>query len=713
MGWRRAGGFFLAGVMVVGACAGGACGGSSNNGYTGDGGPGGPPPDGGGPYEHGPILGGDGSPDGTTGSLTVKPPTATVTDVIPGAPATQQFQAYLGSSAVATAANWSIDNAAIGTVDGNGLFTASGLVGGSGTITAQAGSAMGTAAITVKLQITENPGNVPLPTQMQLQGGGSADPMFRWLYPYDKTVFPRGLTPPVLQLDGTNADFVYVHMSSMTLDYKGYFGPSSPQPNQVTLSTSTWQQIVESVGASDPLTVAVTKISSGAVTGPATETWTIAQGSLHGTVYYNSYDSQLGGGNGAVLQMRPGTPASLLFGGSTGCSVCHAVAANGSMGAADGPGDISSSYTSGSSYTLTSNGMTSTATTVHMQGDSQFAFAGFYPDGTLLLTNASLPGGPGNWPPNVPGVGNAGAFASQLMDPRTGANVPAPGFDGVVTNALMPAFSPDGKKVAFNHYDSGQGHSLAMMNFDVSTKTFSGLVDVATDPVNYLGWPAFLPDSAEFVYHSDDGQDFATWSGHHADVDMVDLATKTVTPLNTLNGLSGGQPYLPYGSQELHLNYEPTSLPVAVGGYYWVVFTSRRFYGNTINPSSDPDPWANSRRKKLWVAAIDLNPTPGTDPSHPAFYINDQELAAGNMRGFWVLDPCKMNGNSCNTGDECCTGFCRQGTGGGEGGSGLTCVAPPSGCAQEYEKCTTTADCCGANQGYVCINGYCARPSPK
>jgi len=44
------------------------------------------------------------------------------------------------------------------------------------------------------------------------------------------------------------------------------------------------------------------------------------------------------------------------------------------------------------------------------------------------------------------------------------------------------------------------------------------------------------------------------------------------------------------------------------------------------------------------VAAIDINPTPGTDPSHPAFYLPGQELNAGNLRGFWVVDPCKQNG---------------------------------------------------------------------
>jgi hypothetical protein len=103
---------------------------------------------------------------------------------------------------------------------------------------------------------------------------------------------------------------------------------------------------------------------------------------------------------------------------------------------------------------------------------------------------------------------------------------------------------------------------------------------------------------------------------------------------------------------------------------------------------------------------------PGTDPSHPAFYLEGQELGAGNMRGFWALDPCKQNGNDCMSGDECCNGFCRQ-VNQSDGGSSFQCVPPPMGCSNEFEKCTTTADCCGAAQGYSCINGHCAKPPPR
>ena len=95
--------------------------------------------------------------------------------------------------------------------------------------------------------------------------------------------------------------------------------------------------------------------------------------------------------------------------------------------------------------------------------------------------------------------------------------------------------------------------------------------------------------------------------------------------------------------------------PIASGGYAWVVFTSRRMYGNVaqIAPwTSDPRhyPWLDQvTDKKLWVAAVDLNAAPGTDASHPAFYLPGQELHAGNSRGYWTVAPCRPDGQSCMT----------------------------------------------------------------
>ena len=52
----------------------------------------------------------------------------------------------------------------------------------------------------------------------------------------------------------------------------------------------------------------MTKIAGGKVAGPITETWPVAQGSLRGTIYYETYDSPLAGGVrlGRHHEIQPG-----------------------------------------------------------------------------------------------------------------------------------------------------------------------------------------------------------------------------------------------------------------------------------------------------------------------------------------------------------------------------------------------------------------------
>jgi hypothetical protein len=33
-------------------------------------------------------------------------------------------------------------------------------------------------------------------------------------------------------------------------------------------------------------------------------------------------------------------------------------------------------------------------------------------------------------------------------------------------------------------------------------------------------------------------------------------------------------------------------------------------------------------------------------------------------------------------------------------------------CSAEYDKCTTSSDCCGVHDGILCINGVCTRSHP-
>jgi hypothetical protein len=737
---RRGLSLVLIGMLAWGASTAAGCGSSSSNDKGGGGG------DDGGFGNDGSLNLIGGGDDSGAQTLVIQPQNATLNVTAPGA--TEQYQALLLGQPV-SGTQWTIGTAGVGTIDSNGLFTASGLLGGQVGVTATSGALTASTSLTIHLQLTENPGNIDAGSQGKLTAGGTADPGFTWLYPYDQTVFPRDLPSPTLQFAaGADAgapgfDAAFVHVTFGSLDYQGFYGPSA-LPSQIPLTATAWKAISLSAAGTDAVKVQVTKLVGGQVTGPITETWTIATGDLRGSIFYNSYNSALAAPDaatgypavtGAVLKLRPSEQQLTVVISTNNqgeCHVCHAVAANGSiMEAADEPNG-GPNPAQDSVYDLLEGG-----TKVFSTADRTWDFGAFTPNGTKFLRygavpwTGAVPSSP--WIPDVRGLGNGSTdVPSALFEPRTGAPIPAPGLDavdgGAPLNMMMPTFSPDGKEVAFNHFDTGQGHTIAVMDFDDATNTFSNLRDVATLPATaYLGWPTFTPDDQYLFFASGSDAEYDTVSDDPAvtpqptgDLYIAHIPSKTIATADQLNGIRGGASYLPF-PDDPHLNFEPTILPVASGGYYWVVFTTRRNYGNTING----DPYAGvggapSSRKKLWVAAVNISAASGeagavtaaADITHPAFYLDGQELGAGNMRAFWALDPCEQNGVSCETGDQCCSGFCRQSSE-SDGGVAFLCVTPPTGCSQESEACKTAADCCGQAQGYDCINGFCSRPSPQ
>jgi hypothetical protein len=201
--------------------------------------------------------------------------------------------------------------------------------------------------------------------------------------------------------------------------------------------------------------------------------------------------------------------------------------------------------------------------------------------------------------------------------------------------------------------------------------------------------------------------------GVQSEVWWVPVSGGNAVALDALNGKASGATYLPTSgthADDSLVNYEPTVNPIVSGGYAWVVFTSRRLYGNVAtagefdsNPQSGFDPRAAITTKKLWVSAIALNAPAGKDASFPAFYLPAQELHAGNSRGFWVLNPCEPDGQSCTSGDQCCGGYCEPGDAGA-----LICLHNPPGssCSKTQEHCNASSDCCDPTE--QCIDGFCA-----
>jgi hypothetical protein len=714
---------------------------------------------------------GDGSADGSSGvpglALTIAPLMPAVT-LVAGQPLpTEQFTASVGG--VATPAGWSIDRGELGTIDSSGVFRPAGTLGGVGNITARYGTQTQTTTITVVIQATDQgdpaypasadagaggyggvggdgPGAPPSMTQLATLGGApTADTSVSILYPYTGTVWPQGLLAPLLQWNpGTHLfDSVYVQIQEKGFQYKGYFAANKTPFANLPIPQKAWDTMSYSNGG-EPVTVTLVFGEGSNAVGPYTETWTIAQAALQGEIYYNSYGTTLvknsatdgldfyGNQYGAgTLGITSGATSPVLVAGinspnptgdGTGCRVCHTVSAEGNSLVTQASNISAGDYSDTVHIDLASDVTAGAGTSL---GTANLAFPALFKDGSLLFSGS--------------GGMIYGDQTSQLYSLPGGALVP--GVTGLPSGlqGTLPAFSPDGAHVSFNFWGGAFSGattvqadkiSLAMMDFD-GASAFSNPRVLYTPPNSNNGTPAvvyssFLPNSAGVVFEVElscpSGSWGYTWNGNTSELWWVDTASGMAHRLDQVNGYDSlGNVYLPNNAtgaamhtsaQDATLNYEPTVNPIASGGYAWVVFTSRRMYGNVaqVGPwTSDPRhyPWLDQvTDKKLWVAAIDLNAAPGTDPSHPAFYLPAQELHAGNARGYWSVEACRANGQSCATGTQCCGGYCQPGDG------GLVCSAQTPACAGQYEKCTQTSDCCGAGEGISCINKVCTESQP-
>lgn len=735
-----------------------------------------------------PGTGTDDGKDGATGQVFDVQPSApqTITVAAGKSTPTVTFNALLDGQPTKVA--WSVDRGDLGVVapgpSTSGVFAPSGKTGGLATVTAGLNGQTIKRQVFIKLTATQNgvdPTNpattsqVPTAVKDLSTGGGvggvggeglgsavkdtatltalgaptsnGATEKLQFLYPYDQTVFPRGLLAPLLQWSSTLGDADAVQIKLATTSGSFAWTGTFARPAILTQSggkfvrhpipQDVWAMATDTAGGPnldntpDRLVVSLVVAKGGVGYGPITETWTVAPARLTGTVYYNSYGTQYitnsndNDFNGkqygaAVLGIREGATAPTVIAGAasgldgSGCRVCHTVAQDGSRLIVQ-QGNV---YARTSNYDLGKSNKETSLTGY----DNLFGWAGLSRDGALAFTNAAdlAAGAPAS---------RLYAFPPTSTTPLAATGIPAD------LRAGTPTFSPDTKHVAFDFLGgtidgkAGNGTQLVAMDFDPTKLAFTNLRVLATmTGGKRAGFPSFFPtnDAVAFHYQITNAEHrYNTRNQATAQIWWSDLATGNAKALERLNGLNpgGASSYLPKGTSHAadeNLNYEPTVNPVASGGYIWVVFTSRRLYGNV----AVTDPWqsdprnydmtklANTTTKKLWVAAIDLNAKAGTDPSHPAFYLPAQELLAGNARGFWVLDPCRADGLDCQSGDQCCNGYCQPSAGDG-GAPTLVCSNKPpnASCSKTQEKCTTAADCCDASN--TCVNGFCAIPGPK
>ncbi|HEY4102926.1 MAG TPA: hypothetical protein VGM44_03510, partial [Polyangiaceae bacterium] len=282
-----------------------------------------------------------------------------VTSITGGADAkgTIAFQAQSGGMMVP--AVWSIDRGELGTLDvSGGGFVPNGNFGGVGIVSALYGKAVATTKVTIKLTITQNGGSWdPTTTTPGVGGiggvggeapGAAIDDMtqklllgtaqmpanpgeFGLLYPYDGTVWPRGVFAPLLQWQTTHmSSAIYVHLSQANYDFQGFY--TSANVAREHIDQKAWQ-VATNANGGDKLHVEVRITDGTAVYGPVSEDWIVASSPLKGTVYYNSYSTTLADqipnapAAAAILAIKPGRsdPELALPGAKDKCIVCHTV----------------------------------------------------------------------------------------------------------------------------------------------------------------------------------------------------------------------------------------------------------------------------------------------------------------------------------------------------------------------------------------------------
>ena len=613
---------------------------------------------------------------------------------------TQPFEARLNGEPVE--ASWSLSNYDAATIDQTGRFSLAGLHAGTVTVTASRGNLLSTANVEVVVNLVEDVvvagaaapsaedkltlAGVP---ELEPDAGGS-----KLLYPYPGTVMPGGLVAPLVQMSaGQNAaDAVKLTLSTEAVHWTGHYDVSNPAAVRATIPQDVWDMVV-STAKNKRVDVSVVKASNGKAYGPATTYVQIADGSLRGSVFYQTYAN-----GGEMWVTRPGStePANRI---ADGCRVCHSASPNGKWLAVGAHDSTSGIYRINSDATITK-----TATAPALGGDSRgLSFAAFAstPGGTDYVTRSQN---------NFWGGQNQLAWKITESGEMTSASVS--GLQGV--SAYVPAFSPDATRYAFT---TGQGdtegatvsRSLNVMDVNVDdatdTLTFSNrrvLIDngVMGDVPKFA---TFLPDNKHIVFQ-EGGNVRAAYGAmlptHGASgpargrVHMIDSTTGQRIELENANrGLTDA---------ELDKNYEPFALPVPAAGYYWFVFTSTRDYGNVYV--------GRNARKQLWVSAVAINPAPGQDPSSPPFYLPTQTETT-NERGVYVLDACMIELEPCEQQSDCCAGdgtVCAP-VDHADPSAGKVCKQPQNECVGIGGSCTATADCCHAG-GVTCQDNVCAAP---
>lgn len=520
-------------------------------------------------------------------------PSEGVIRVVNGVSESLTLEAHLDGEIVS--ASWAVDDSLRAAVD-DGVVTGAGSRAGPVVVTASYLGQEATAAVDVRLEWVENPLGIDDASMDALRAAADPDPAVQIAYPYDGTVFPRRLAPPLVMWNGGSPGDTY--LVAIEGDFVRFEAFSRvPPPSRFEIPPATWESLTEDDPGS-ALTLTISRDSGAAVTRISPQTWTIAPAELTGRIFYTSPP-------GRVTRLDVGADAPVDFladAGQDGCVECHSASSDGSTLVLGGD-------TAGSTWDVAGNWTVLDITTVG-KGLREWGLAALTPDGRFLVeNNAPLSGPPG---------GSDGMF-----DTATGALLAGTGLDGIRID--MPSISADGSLLAFIDHTT---KALVTWAFDPDVPEVVGEPIDLDLPivVDGFSWPAASHDGEWVAYVRGSSVSFDSRFGPGSLFLADAIDPGAIARLREANG--DDYPFVA-GDRDRDCNYRPYFAPYAAGGYRWLIFTSRRTYGNLLTGDA-------TLVKQLWVAALDESPDVDGDPSHAAFWLPGQDTEVLNHQAAWT-----------------------------------------------------------------------------
>jgi Tol biopolymer transport system component len=596
---------------------------------------------------------GSGGSQSVTG-LTISPATATLMVTNSGPAQTQQYTVtgmMNGQTVdVTSKVSFMVDPAGVVTISSGGLATTTGTRGGIVTVTANLGSAMVTATLTVGYTfIGADPGMAgSVPTNAPDSFTTTSNDSSRaptLVYPNDGVLFPPNISGIEIHFTpGANNTLFEVDMVGPLATVKSYIRCTAPAGINGCIylpDPGLWSSFARSNAGQGQVRLFVrgTDDSGGSVGASQTFRLQFSKEDLVGALYYWA-TSGTTSGDTAIMRWDFGgtttTPVQYLTPANTDgktCVGCHALAPDGTKLVATAGGQRDGRLL-----------LWNVSTNLAMQPfplaqKSQFEswnkdgsqFVGIYGDGN----------------PNSTGPANLMIFS---------------GTTGAVTQTIdlggLRADHPDWSKntsgpenIVFTSVDatvSITDQRPARGGIDVVTlngTTWSApQVLVPTQSGKNRYYPAISPDGSLVVF-DESTCDAGTTSGFSCDADTDPTATMFLTPLtpgsaNPVALANANSPGVADNGNTVLTNSYPKWAPFVqqldeMNQVYWLTFSTTRQYGLRAPPVNDFDPDENATSELIWMFGLTISPGQ-TDPSFTAFCLPFQDITMANHIAQWA-----------------------------------------------------------------------------